>query len=281
MLGPSMHAVINLVDRAVPGPVRQFLKRNHPGFVDSIYRELTRRTSDAPVDVKVQSGPLAGRQFCCSLRHQRSCYLGNFEPAKEQALAEFLRPGNVLFDVGGHIGYFSLIAASIVRPSGVVVAFEPAPVNIPQFERNLALNPDLAAIVRLEKRAVSDVSGIVAFEGGDNSYVGHLASDTSTSIVEVPSTTIDEYRAMSGLTPDFVKIDAEGAEIRIFEGMSRTLAEVRPPLLVEIHDRDCYDALIRMLDRYHYVARKVDDTGSFTKRPAFIPEVDYLAVPGA
>jgi len=279
MLGPSMHAVINLVDRAVPRSVRQFLKRNHPAFVESIYRELTIRTSDQPVDVRVQGGPLAGRQFSCSLRHQRSCYLGNFEPAKEQALAEFLKPGNVLFDVGGHIGYFSLIAATIVRPSGVVVAFEPAPVNIPQFERNLSLNPDLAAVVRLEKRAVSDVSGIVAFERGDNSYVGHIASGGGPSIVEVPSTTLDEYHAASGLTPDFVKIDAEGAEIRIFEGMSRLLAEVRPPLLVEIHDRDCYDALIGMLDRHRYVARQIGVNGTFTKRPAFAPEVDYLAVP--
>jgi FkbM family methyltransferase len=279
MLGPSLHAVINLLDRAVPGPVRQFLKRNHPALVNSIYHELTLRTSDTPVDVRVQGGALGGRQFCCSLRHQRSCYLGNFEPAKEQVLRDFLKPGQVLFDVGGHIGYFSLIAATLVRPAGLVVAFEPAPVNVPQFERNLALNPDLAANVRLEKRAVSDVSGVVAFEHGDNSYIGRLAPGASTSSVEVSSTTLDDYHASSGLTPDFVKIDAEGAEIRIFAGMSRLLTKARPPFMVEIHARDNYDALIGVLDRYRYVARNVEDAGPFTTHPPFAQMVDYLAVP--
>jgi FkbM family methyltransferase len=278
MLGPSFHAIVNLVDHAVPGPVRQFLKRKYPALVHSIYHEIARRTDDTPVVVRVQGGPLTGRQLCCSLRHQRSCYLGNFEPAKEKILAEFLEPGQIVFDVGGHIGYFSLVAATRVRPSGTVVAFEPAPVNGPQFEQNLALNPDLAAVVRLEKCAVSDVCGMVGFERGDNSYIGRLGSAGSASVVEVPSMTLDEYCERSGLTPDFVKIDAEGAEPRIFDGMRRLLSDKRPPFLVEIHDARCYDAMIGVLDRYRYVGRQIDHESTFSKRPAFVGS-EYLAVP--
>jgi FkbM family methyltransferase len=282
----SFHSFVNLVDRALPARLKKQIKKTSPGLVDGFYRQITRFTSDRVVPVRIQSGRLNGRRFFCSLRHQRSCYLGNFEPQKEAVLAEYLSPGKVMFDVGGHIGYFSLIAATLVQPEGSIIAFEPSPQNASQFRQNLEVNPDLARRVRLEEVAVSDAPGTAAFEEGENSYIGHLTTDSDTTTqsaaaVRVRTVALDSFADAEALWPDFVKVDAEGAESMIFRGMDKILTTSRPTLLVEIHDRSSYLDLLTLLARQNYVARRLGFAETFSGAPGYTPDTEYLAVAAA
>jgi len=257
MFDRSLHTLVNTLDRSVPAWVKKRIKNANPQFVDAVYRQIARRTSDRPVEVTIQDGPLARRRIVCSLKHQRSCFLGNFEPWKSEVLQSALKPGTVFFDVGAHIGYFSLMAAQAVRPNGQVVAFEPEPKNVQQFRENLKLNPDLAASIRLEEVAVSDTTAVERFERGSNSYVGHLALTGVSDTIEVSTTTVDAFVAASRLRPDFIKIDVEGAESRVFDGMSETLTQCRPVLLIEIHGASGAQAFSSLLERYRYTSRQV------------------------
>jgi len=275
----AFHSLVNLVDRTFPSALKRRIKATSPGLVDGFYRQITRFTSDRIVQVRIQGGRLKDRAFFCSLRHQRSCYLGNYEPQKEAVLAEYLAPGKVMFDVGGHIGYFSMIAATMVRPGGRIVAFEPSPENAPQFRQNLEANPDLAGTIRLEETAVADQQGTATFERGDNSYIGHLSKDGDKTGITVKTVSLDEYAAAQSLSPDFVKIDAEGGESLIFRGMHRILETNRPTLLVEVHDSPAYQDLLALLARHKYVARRVDVDEKLSSEPGYTPEVEYLAVP--
>ena len=275
----SFHSFVNFVDRSLPAAVKRQIKKATPGLVDGFYRQITRFTPDRAVEVRIQGGRLGGRRFVCSLRHQRSCYLGNFEPQKEAVLANYLAPGQVFYDVGGHIGYFSLIAATLVQPGGTVVAFEPAPGNALQFRQNLELNPDLASIVRLEQTAVADQAGVAAFDRGSNSYVGHLAPAPQSTSVDVRTMTLDGFATAHAVWPDFVKIDAEGAESLIFRGMAQVFARSRPIVLVEIHDACSYDDFLATLERHSYMSRRLDGDERFSTHPDFVAEAEYLAVP--
>jgi FkbM family methyltransferase len=275
----ALHSFINVVDRSVPAGLKRRIKSLTPGLVDGVYGQLTRFTSDRVVNVRIQGGRLAGRSFFCSLRHQRSCFLGNFEPQKEAVLVQYLSPGSVFFDVGGHIGYFGMIAATLVRPEGIVAAFEPSPANAAQFRQNLDVNPDLASIIRLDETAVADREGVASFDRGGNSYIGHLAADSSPTGVDVHTTTLDAFAATHALSPDFVKIDAEGAESRIFRGMTQILNHARPVILVEIHDRSSYEDFLAVLAKHSYVSRRLDGPPSFSSRPDYMAEAEYLATP--
>jgi FkbM family methyltransferase len=274
-----MHWAIDVVDRNVPAALKRQIKRANPQLVEGFYRQVTRRTSDRVVNVQIQGGRLSGRRFFCSLRHQRSCFLGNFEPQKEAILVQYLGPGKVFFDVGGHIGYFSLIAATLVRPNGAVAAFEPSPTNASQFQQNLSVNPDLASLIRLQVAAASDAVGRAVFERGENSYVGHLVEGASQSGFDVPTTTLDAFATAQNLWPDLLKIDAEGAEPMIFRGMTQILERSRPVLLVEIHDVAGYEALLALLHRYGYAGRRVDGVPTFSDRPEYVAEAEYIAIP--
>ncbi|MCU1384015.1 MAG: Methyltransferase, FkbM family [Acidobacteria bacterium] len=279
MFERTLHSLINVVDRSIPIGLKRQIKSLSPGFADGVYRQLTRFTSDRVVNVRIQGGRLAGRGFFCSLRHQRSCFLGNFEPQKEAILVHYLAPGSVFFDVGGHIGYFSLMAATLVRPAGIVVAFEPSLANAAQFRQNLEANPDLASLIQFTETAVADQVGVASFDRGGNSYIGHLVADSSPMAVKVDTTTLDAFAALHALSPDFVKIDAEGAESRIFQGMTQILSHARPVVLVEIHDQPSYQYFLGVLARYSYVSRCLDGSPQFSSSPDYMPQAEYLATP--
>ena len=65
---------------------------------------------------------------------------GTYEPPVQQALADCLKPGDVVLDVGANVGFIAVIAAKLVGPAGRVVAFEPVPENARLVRRNARLN---------------------------------------------------------------------------------------------------------------------------------------------
>jgi hypothetical protein len=127
--------------------------------------------------------------------------------------------------------------------------------------------------------AISDQTGSVRFMTGGNSYVGHLAETADPAAIDVAAMTLDEYARRSGIRPDFVKIDAEGAEPRIFEGMSAVLAQCRPKMLVELHDEAGYSAFRALLHEYSYLSRRIDTASPMSDSPEWRPEAEYLAIP--
>lgn len=149
-----------------------------------------------------------------------------------------IRPGESVLDVGAHLGESGLLFSELVGASGRVVAFEPDPVARSSLERNLELNR--ISNVAVEVESVSDREGTVTLAterlgSGADSIVraGHRASNGKE--LEVPSTTIDSYCGGHALAPDWIKIDAEGAEPLIVKGMQRTIEKHHPSVILEFH----------------------------------------------
>jgi FkbM family methyltransferase len=152
-----------------------------------------------------------------------------------------LSEGDVAIDVGAHAGQYSLIMAAMCGASGRVVAFEPDPYARQMLQRNLRLNPSLKT-PRIESMAVSDAPGeAVLYSRGGNansslarSGLGGGVADSCEKIL-VPVVTLDSYLHDKGLpTPRWVKIDTEGAEIRVLKGAGRLLAS-DAGILCELH----------------------------------------------
>lgn len=175
----------------------------------------------------IAEGPARG--MLIDVEGSRPSYvLGTTEPLLQRFLSDHLTPGATMYDLGANVGFFTLIGAALVGPTGRVVAVEPSPANVAALERNVALNGLRHVIVR--EAAVSDETGRAFFDPSDNDQSGRLA-DTGEPVL---TTTVDDLVRGDGYVPDLIKIDVEGAEDRVIAGMASTLTH-HPVIVCEMH----------------------------------------------
>jgi FkbM family methyltransferase len=133
----------------------------------------------APVDeavrVRVVAGGAKGALLELNLREEKAFWAGMFEPVVEGVFADIVRPGSVVYDIGAHIGYYTLIAARRTGAGGQVVAFEPDPQNRARLERHIALNE--LVNTRVVPFAVSDASGTARLQQGLGAAMSRLADE--------------------------------------------------------------------------------------------------------
>lgn len=162
--------------------------------------------------------------------------LGSFEEGTTALFERGLRPGMCAIDLGAHIGYFTLLAARLVGPTGKVYAFEPAPATYRILQKNIALN-GYHHVVAVQK-AVADHSGTMMFhllnEAGSPSNTLYEDARYDYTSVAVEVTTLDEFLENQGWPHvDLVKMDIEGAEFAALAGMRALLERQSPaPVLI-------------------------------------------------
>lgn len=150
-----------------------------------------------------------------------------YEQETSGILKSLLRPGMAVVDVGAHVGCHALLAARLVGQQGRVYAFEASPENFLLLQKNVALNG--YKNIECVQSAVSNRSGTITFhlspEGNDrNSIYDNSRTGRPGKAVEVPATTLDEFMSAAGWPAvNLVKIDVEGAEPLVLEGMSELL----------------------------------------------------------
>ncbi len=185
---------------------------------------------DREVAVEVRSGPGAGLRVPILPRSEKYYWTGVHERHVQEALADLLRPGMTFWDVGAHIGFFSLLAARLVTSAGRVEAFEPFPPNRVRLEASLVLNH--ATNVRVHPVALAAVSGTASLHTGASSLMGSLVRGGRPSIPVRCARADDAMLAIPA--PDVVKVDVEGAELDVLRGAGGMLASVRPTVVVEL-----------------------------------------------
>jgi len=153
----------------------------------------------------------------------------SYEPHVTRVMRSFLTPGMSVIDVGANIGYFTMLAASRVGPTGRVAAFEPSPDNLDLLKRSAAANG--FANVETHTLAVADEPGTVTFSM-DDSNGGIHRGEPGVSAVLVPAVALDGFLP-PGYRVDLIKIDVEGSEGLAVKGMQDLLARQRPVLFCE------------------------------------------------
>jgi len=214
--------------------------------------------------VQIQQGPAQGLWVRLNPRTGQGLQQGAGEPAMQQALVEHLRPGMTFFDLGANLGFFSLLAARLVGPSGRVVAFEADPEIAARLRENLAYNKFTHAVV--EEKAVWSEPTWVSFSRVDSSTspdrgLGHVSAGDSpgANTISVEAVSLDQFIS-SHPVPDLLKCDVEGTETAVFEGAEQLLRQKRPILLVEIHSPENHRTLTRKFVQFNYDCSNLDET---------------------
>ena len=184
---------------------------------------------------RVRRGPGRGLRLAVA-RSSGDYWSGRNELPVQRAVFANLRPGDTFYDVGANIGFFSLLAARCVGPTGRVVAFEPVPENVRCFEANAARNG--VANVEVHRVAVGARSGtgvlaLAHHPGGSALDEAGRPADYAGPL-DVQLRSLDDL-VLGGETapPTMVKIDVEGAESAVLDGMARTASRLHPTVVVE------------------------------------------------
>jgi FkbM family methyltransferase len=172
---------------------------------------------------------------------------------------EFVKPGDVVWDLGANVGMFTFAATFRAKAAGHVVAVECDTFLVDLLRRSSAVQSKDRAKVVVLPVAVSDAIGIVEFHiakrGRQSNYLASSPGGSQTGgtreTVSVMSVTLDWL--LDRLPPPRVlKIDVEGAEASVLRGGQRLLSGHKPIIYCEAHDGYNADALVKILHAHGY-----------------------------
>ena len=215
--------------------------------------------------------PEGGRLAINPLFHSYLSRAGlvDHEPEIRNAILRLTRPGMVAYDIGANVGVFSFLFASLVGDEGIVYAFEPERNNYHCFRKSLQINQSKNIV--LDTRAVGRAKSTEKFDRRGGAFSGRLVGDAhyeATDNVEIVETvSIDHLVASEGYRPpDILKIDVEGNERLVLEGMANLFQTSSPIIICELHTHlgDPSQRVIELLQGYGY---KITDIGGALADP--------------
>jgi len=165
---------------------------------------------------------------------------GVHEPITTKLTQQELKKGMICLDIGSNIGYYALMESKAVGNKGKVIAIEPSPKNFQQMKKNLDLE------------GVSNVEAYNFAAGDKDDEVNFLIHERSNlcsvipkgepvpkfaNVITIPLKKIDSFIEEKKLEKlDFVRMDIEGYEINLFEGLWKTIRKFKPMIQMEFHD---------------------------------------------
>ena len=198
--------------------------------------------------VRIVRGPARGMRWLSNAA-ANGYWLGFWELEKQRSFAAGLKPGDVVYEIGAHVGLYVLGSSCTVGPEGHVYAFEPLPRNVNYLRRHVELN-QLSNCTVVEA-AVCDSSGIRPFNANCCHSEAHLSPAGATKVAAV---SIDEFLAggPERRPPGAMKIDARGSELEILSGGRRTLTRFAPRIFITFYSPESTRACRQVLTSLGY-----------------------------
>lgn len=196
----------------------------------------------------------------------------------EEEIIELFHPkeGDIVVDIGAHMGRYSITSSKLVGPHGKVIAVEAHPYNFKLLQRNIRLN-GLTNVTAVNCAVYSKKDKLKLYlPDEEQGYTMHhslmtnyLVSKYSEGIeqkyIEVQAYTLDNLMQRSGITQiNWIKIDVEGAEYEVLRGAREILSyNDHLAILIEVHGKDTYGPTMELLRSNHFIVEfeKTYDNG--------------------
>jgi FkbM family methyltransferase len=191
-----------------------------------------------------------------------------------QHLKNYVKPGEVVIDIGANVGFYTKRLARWVSGDGFVIAVEPETTNFHQLIRNLD-NSGTAAVVRTYQGVAAEQSGTLKLAVSPLHPGDHKIAPDG---VDVTAFTIDELvRKEAAPRVCLLKIDVQGAEERVLRGAQETIQRDHPAIYIEIDD----EALRQMGSSAKQVVTWLMDLGYVAQRLGKNSQMDQIPLPEA
>lgn len=193
---------------------------------------LTLKIIPSGTVLRIVQGPLLGKKWIAGSSNH-GCWLGSYEFSKQRLFARIVQPGWTVFDVGAHVGFYTLLSSILVGPEGAVLAFEPLPRNAFLLRKHLHINTVRNATVI--EAAVADYCGTARFVTARSTSTGRL---DARGALDVGGVTLYSLYEAGAPMPNCLKIDIEGGGYLALRGAQRLLSEQHPVVFLATHGPD-------------------------------------------
>jgi FkbM family methyltransferase len=195
----------------------------------------------------IVQGPLKGHRWIVGSSNH-GCWLGSYEVAQQAIFQESIKEGHVVFDVGAHVGFYTLLSSHLVGSKGRVVAFEPIPENLNYLRQHVEINS--VKNVKIIEAAVSDRHGQDRLSRGPSSSMWHRDAQGE---LEVRAVSLDELVLSAELPPpNVIKMDIEGAEVLALKGSVGVVNKFHPVFILSTHGSEVHQKCCSVLESAGY-----------------------------
>lgn len=184
-----------------------------------------------------------------------SIYKKKSDAHKLSFLNQYIKPGDYVVDVGANIGFYTRVFANLVGSGGKVYAFEPVLENF----RFIVKNVNFLSQVEAHQSSVgSDNDHVLIYISRFNSVDHRTYRTKKRKSVLVPQVSLDNFFKSNTQKIAFIKVDVQGSEFAVLQGMSRLLAKDHPAILLELWPWGLEQAgsnveeVLKLLNRYRY-----------------------------
>src|SRR5919107_500524 len=227
-------------------------------FNTFLYRVFKVLRLDNSMLLKI-SVPKYDYKFYCRINREDLVFMTNHE---DDIIEHFTpKQGDIVVDIGAHMGRYTIIASKRVGTNGKVVAIEAHPGNFEMLNRNIKLN-QLANVISLNYAVYSKETKIKLYLPEEESgYTMHNTimsnrAGTEDKFIDVNAQTVDYLLELNQIKEErinWIKIDVEGAEFEVLKGATNVLSKSKDiALLIEIHGLDNYRPILNFLSLYNF-----------------------------
>jgi FkbM family methyltransferase len=243
MLRRASLALLN----AVPAPVARRMRRE--SRLARFARPFVNwSVGEGYSQVSVRAGEGCGLKLLIDPRREKYYWTGSHEPEVQAALDRLVKQDDTIWDVGGHVGFFALIAARRSRP-GLVHVFEPVAENRSRLDENIRANA--LENLRVHPYALASRDGQATLRDRDSSLMWSLVDGSSETGIAVECRTLDSVLDSAGV-PDLIKIDVEEAELDVLRGGLGLFQRHAPTLIVEFTNEAMVAEARQLLPYYRF-----------------------------
>lgn len=179
-----------------------------------------------------------------------------------------LEKGDIVMDVGAHIGSFSVRSAKLVGSTGLIVAFEPDTNNFYLLKKNVALNQIKNIVlvnIALGKEIGSGCLKIPVLRSGNISFKKNLKGDVELKSINIMP--LDVYLKGRFSRVDFLKIDVEGSELDVLKGAQETITKNLMRIVLETHSQQSKKQIVQYLTSKGYAVLSIPPYLYASNRP--------------
>jgi FkbM family methyltransferase len=258
---------LNRLSMSAPFVTRLLLRAVYP--FPRVYAFVAKRGNLSPLAQKriwsIAKGPLKGFRLTSLLPDEIvPIHLNSMEARCSELLTRLPLQGQTVLDVGGSYGYYALLLSRLVGPAGRVYTFEPDWHSFARLTQNLALNDtrNVLAVPLAASNLACRLMSWQSFESDpwNSRLTDSTESSPSAEVTAVPVTCLDEFTGTVGIEDKvrLIKIDVEGTELMVLQGVVELMKATKPLLLVELHSATIARQVCDFIEGHGYAWERVD-----------------------